>query len=105
MSYNLDDVEEYFDFQLNSHQYRMRYPTTREVLEAKDIKDKTEDDQLAFFFGFVEPLDGAPPIAEALQSSSVKKTARFTQMIIKQFNEDGENVSGQDSNTSPASAA
>lgn len=86
MGYDLTkDVQEYFEFTIDEHKYRMRYPTTEEALES----DKLKDDPIKageWVHRFVEPVsENAPPIMDLLNKSSVKVLQNFTQMVKTEF--------------------
>lgn len=83
-TYNLDEVEDGVEFILNEKRYRLRFPTTEEVLNAEKLTDSQE--QLAFMYNLVEAIDkDAPNIKEALSGQNVKKTAKFNEMIKASF--------------------
>lgn len=86
MQYDLTkDVQEFFEFTINEHKYRMRYPTTEEALAG----DKVMDDPLKsseWVQKFITPVtDNAPPIEELIGKSSVRVLRNFTEMIKTEF--------------------
>lgn len=86
MSYDLTkDVQEYFEFNIDEHKYKMRYPTTEEALEA----EKLQDDPLKageWVNKFVTAVsENAPDINDLLNKSNVRVLRNFTMMIKTEF--------------------
>lgn len=86
MSYDLTkDIQEYFEFNIDEHRYKMRYPTTEEALEAEKLR---EDPLKAgeWVQKFITPIsDNAPDITELLNKSNVRVLRNFTNMIKAEF--------------------
>lgn len=83
-NYNLDDVNDSFEFTLSGNRYKMRYPTTEEV-ELGD-KLKTDAEKLQWLYDFISPVElSSPPITEVLKRVNVKVLARFNEMIKTEF--------------------
>lgn len=86
MSYDLTkDIQEYFEFNINEHKYKMRYPTTEEALEGDKLMDdpKKAGD---WVHKFIEPVtENAPPITDLLNKSNVRVLRNFTEMIKTEF--------------------
>lgn len=88
MSYDLNqDAPDSFRFTLSGHEYEMRLPTTEEVIQATEVKDKGDQAALKWFYTFVTPVsEGAPSIEEALMKASVRVMRNFNKMIESEFN-------------------
>lgn len=84
--HNLDEaIADDFGFVLNGHEYRMRYPTTEEVVKAQDLKENSKE-QLGWLYQFVTPVKpDSPAIKDALNGVNVKKLRKFTEMITEEF--------------------
>lgn len=91
-TYNLNDnVQDYFEFILGGHTYKMKYPTVEEteniqklLSEAKEDSDSTEI--LSQMYQFISSDDEkAPPIAEALKKQNIKVIQNFNEMIKTEF--------------------
>lgn len=80
MSWNFDEkVEEGVECVLGGKRYLFRYPTTEEVLKARQVK---EDDQLDYLFQFISPIDAdAPDFKTTLMNSNVLVLKQFTKMV------------------------
>lgn len=85
MSYNLDEqVPEGFEFVVGGHTYRMRYPTTEEILDGQNKKG--EQEQLKWLYSFISATEeGVPSIEEALARVNVKVLQKFNHMIKSEF--------------------
>lgn len=78
--FNLDEVDDSIDFMLNTKRYKLRLPTTEEVLGAEKLTSSEE--RLAFMYGLVDKVDqDAPDFKEALLKSNVLKQGKFNEMI------------------------
>lgn len=85
--YVLDkDIPDSFDFELGGKIYRMRYPIAEEVDEARKKISKPNFDYKKWMYTFIDPIDDAPPIEEALKKVNVKVISEFNRMITEEFN-------------------
>jgi len=90
MTHNLDEnTQEYFEFILGGNTYKMRYPNTEEILEAKKLTDDTETgnskEQLKWVYKFISAEEGVPSIEEAVNHSNIKKLNKFNKMLQEEF--------------------
>lgn len=98
MSYNLnDDVNEAFEFELDGHKYKMRYPLLAEIEELAEIgrsgaestgdaKSAKERELMDQIYALVTPVsEGAPKIADALKRQNIKVVTNFSTMWQKEF--------------------
>lgn len=89
--YNLDDVQEQFEFVLGGHKYAFRYPTTEEIAAGQNLNasDKPEAERnqawTDWLMSFITPEEGAPSIVEAMKTITVKQQAKFMEMIQAEF--------------------
>lgn len=91
MNYTLDqDTQESFEFEVGGNTYKMRYPTTEEMLamnqRAKEVTDRPLIDQLRETYAYITPVsDGAPAIEAVMSGKSVKVLKNFNAMIKAEF--------------------
>ncbi len=89
MTYNLNDnVKDSFDFQLEEHTYKMRYPTLEEIQAIQKTVKKEGDDSQAVMdelYTFIDPQDSAPPIGELMKKQNMKVIRNFSEMIRKEY--------------------
>lgn len=91
-TYNLNDnVQDYFEFILGGHTYKMKYPTVEETETVqkllKDAQEKGDTSEILLqMYQFISSDDEkAPPIAEALKKQNIKVIQNFNEMIKTEF--------------------
>lgn len=92
MSYNLNDnVQENFEFQLDGHMYKMKYPTVEETEKVQEALKKAQESGdnesiLSQMYQFISTDDkDAPPISEALKKQNIKVIQNYNEMIKAEF--------------------
>ena len=90
MSYNLNEnVDEYFDFQINGNIYRMRYPTSEEIRKAQPVETTealNEGNITGWLHALITPqTEDAQDIEVALQNSNIKVIKNFNHMVASEF--------------------
>jgi len=79
---NLDsELSEYFDFIVEGHTYRFRYPT---IEEAGNLSNMAEDEEktMAFIFSFINKVDDASPdFKDIYPKMIIPKQQKFVQML------------------------
>jgi hypothetical protein len=82
--YNLNEQagEDYFEFILGSFKYKMRYPSSQDLLNLKNDKDESESKYIDWCAKYVDPVDPkAPDFKKTLLNKSMKYLLAFTAMI------------------------
>lgn len=83
--HNLDDVQQYFEFVVNSHKYRFRYMT---VEEAETMQNMSNDEAKLrdFLYSFISKVDEASPNFEDVAKKMITpQWIRFRKMIETEF--------------------
>lgn len=95
--YNLNDnVEDSFEFQVDGHRYRMRYPTMEELETIQDAaREQTEkvkngetvnDSEVTdMVYAYISSVDDAPPISGVIKKQSVRVIRNFQKMFKTEF--------------------
>lgn len=79
---NLDDVSSYVPFIFQEHEYQFWFPTTRQSLEAQEIKDDNKKFQ-EYILGLVRIPKGAdyPEFKDVFGDMNAKQVSNFYKMI------------------------
>lgn len=84
--YNLDDVQEYFEFKFKGNLYRFRYFTQEEAEKFKSIDEKDTDAMMNLILSFISKADEASPeFKDVYKTMNSKQLGLFNKMIKEQF--------------------
>lgn len=97
--YNLDENigEDYFTFDVKGHEYKMTYPSTRELLDLQALQNEdlatsreSQEKFLDWAIKFTTTDDKtAPDLKETIMGGNFKYTFGFVKMIQKELSNDG----------------
>lgn len=86
--HNLDDQSEDFGFILEGKEYRMKYPNTEEIAEAEKLQEDSPE-QLNWILSLITSVESeTTPIKEVLERVNIKKSRRFTAMVLAEFGDE-----------------
>lgn len=95
--YDLDDVNEYFEFKANGAVYRMTFPTVQELEKLQDIaakvkslkpeeQSKGNEKIMDYILSFIQPVDkDSLSIQEIVKKMNIKSLNKFNDMVAKEF--------------------
>lgn len=84
--YDLDDVQEYFEFKLKGHVYRFRHMNSFEIEELRSLEGQDDEKTKVFLYSFITKVDSeSPDFQEASKAMIVPQWAKFRQMIVSEF--------------------
>lgn len=83
--YNLDDVQEHFEFKAGGHIYKFKHMTTEELQEFVNIKDDN-DKSMDYILQFITKVDeSAPDFKEVYKKFITPQIVKFQEMIKTEF--------------------
>lgn len=83
--YNLDEVQEYFQFTAGGKVYKFKHLTTEELQEFVNMKDDNEK-STEYMMQFISSDDpDAPPFKEVYKKFITPQLVKFQEMIRTEF--------------------
>lgn len=83
--HNLDEIAEYFEFQLKGHQYRFRHLTTDEI-EALQKMGSDDAKSREYLYTFITPINKESPAFKKIAKTMITPHwVKFREMIRAEF--------------------